>query len=356
MTHAAAIAGVLPIHAAAGEGVSARPSAMGLVIYSLNHYLAQASPSGASVRAEPGTGPNRVPASVVLEAARRLFRAGGIQADIAVLGMDAAARLKEQAAEAGMFVEGMVAPPKAPDDEGFEAAVRATVAAGATVARTVLFPGRRYENFRSIGAFREAERNAAAQLGWAEPILRRHRLKLAVENHKDQTAAEKLRLLERFDSEWIGLCLDFGNNLALVERPLETIEALAPRTFTVHIKDQDVIETSNGFLLADAALGQGSLPLAEMVRTVRAVNPSVRFHLEVITRDALRVPIYTEAFWDVFPPRPAAELARFKEYLQARRPAREFPQISALPPVERVAAERENVAASFVFARAHLNL
>ncbi len=356
MTHAAAIAGMLPVGGAAGEAVGAGRSAMGLVTYSLNHYLAQAAATAASIRSEPGAGPNRVPASTVLEAALRLSRAGGIQADIGLLGLDGAGRLKEQAAEAGMFLEGMVAPPKAPDDEGFEAAVRATVAAGATVARAVLFPGRRYENFRSLEAFHEAERKAAAQLGWAEPILRRHRLKLAVENHKDQTAAEKLRLLERFDPEWIGLCLDFGNNLALVEQPLETIQALAPRTFTVHIKDQGVVETANGFLLADAALGQGSLPLAEMVRTVRVANPSARFHLEVITRDALKVPIYTEAFWDVFETRPAVELARFQQYLKLGAAREEFPIISALPTAGRVAAERENVAASFAFARAHLNL
>jgi 3-oxoisoapionate decarboxylase len=93
-----------------------------------------------------------------------------------------------------------------------------------------------------------------------------------------------------------------------------------------------------------------------MVRLVRAANPAARFNLEVITRDALPVPIYTEGYWNVFPDRPAAELAEFCQYLKSRCAPSDFPKISALPPDRQVLAERENIIASLAFARTTLKL
>jgi hypothetical protein len=44
---------------------------------------------------------------------------------------------------------------------------------------------------------------------WAEPILRKHKVKLAVENHKDWRAPELASALKQLNSEWIGVTLDF---------------------------------------------------------------------------------------------------------------------------------------------------
>lgn len=359
MSHAPALAGLLPALAAVTGAGSERSTGLGVVTYSLSHHLRQAAKADRTGRTPAASTPpstaTRPSASEVLSLAQ-CFGAAGIQADLSTLTADEARLLRSRAGETGLSLEGIIAPPNQENDPAFENAVQATLAAGATVARTVLFPGRRYENFTTLAAFREVEQKAATQLRWAEPVLRQHRLKLAIENHKDQTTAEKLRQLEPFDPAWVGLCLDFGNNLSLCELPLATAQALAPRTFTVHIKDQAVQETPTGFLLADAALGQGSLPLAEMVRVVRAVNPAARFNLEVITRDALNVPIYTDAYWNVFPNRPAAELAEFCQYLKSRCASSDFPRISALPPDRQVLAERENITASVAFARTTLKL
>jgi len=69
----------------------------------------------------------------------------------------------------------------------------------------------------------------------AEPVLRKHRMKLAIENHKGWRAPNR-RLLKRLGSEWVGVCLDFGNNLALCEDPMDTARTLAPYRVYGHIK------------------------------------------------------------------------------------------------------------------------
>ena len=50
--------------------------------------------------------------------------------------------------------------------------------AGATVLRTVCSGGRRYETYHSAEAFQTLKKNALASLQLAEPVLRKHKVKL----------------------------------------------------------------------------------------------------------------------------------------------------------------------------------
>jgi sugar phosphate isomerase/epimerase len=60
---------------------------------------------------------------------------------------------------------------------------------------------------------------------------------LAIENHKDWTADEMAALMKEKASRWLGVCLDTGNNIALLDDPMATVEALAPYAISTHIKD-----------------------------------------------------------------------------------------------------------------------
>ena len=62
-------------------------------------------------------------------------------------------------------------------------------------------------------------------------------------------------------SEWVGVHFDFGNNLALCEPPMQTLELLRPYTFFAHIKDMGLDMYKDGFLLSEVPLGQGVLDL-----------------------------------------------------------------------------------------------
>src|SRR5262249_49401359 len=145
------------------------------------------------------------PVLALLEEAHDLG-AAGIQVEIRSQDAAEAAELRRRVESYQMYIEASVTSPKSADDVGrFEADVRAAQAAGATLARTVIMPGRRYEQFKSLEEFRQGEQQGLQSLQWAESVLAKRKFRLAVENHKDQRIAEKLATIKRLNSEYIGL-------------------------------------------------------------------------------------------------------------------------------------------------------
>ncbi len=115
-------------------------------------------------------------------------------------------------------------------------------------------------------------------------------------------------------------------------------------------------EYEDGFLLADVPLGRGCIDLPGVIKAIRDKAPKVLFQLELITRDALKVPVLTDQYWATLPEEKAARLARTWAMIKQRAPREPFPVISTLAPAERVAAERSNVEESFRYAAEHLEL
>lgn len=283
--------------------------------------------------------------------------AGGVQVMVRDWSRDFAKRVRDTREKLGLFIEGSIGLPK--DAEGtaaFEKEILAAKEAGADILRTVCLSGRRYENFRSPEAFHEFRRRSLASLQLAEPIVRRHRVKLAIENHKDWTAPEMLEILKQIDSEWVGVNLDFGNNVALMEDPMETVKSLAPFTFTTHVKDMGVKEYAEGFLLSEVPLGEGFLSLKEMFDLCRDHFGSVRFNLEMITRDPLKVPCLTDGFWSTFPGAHPQTLASTLRIVRQNAYKGDLPAVSHLEPEGRLAAEEENILASIRYGKTNLGM
>jgi 3-oxoisoapionate decarboxylase len=296
------------------------------------------------------------PALAFLEECHR-FGAGGIQYPLRAKDAPEVAELRRRSEQYAMHVEAILDPPRDVADLGrFERDVRLAKDAGANLARAVIMPGRRYEQFKTLDEFHEFEKRGLKSLQLAEPVLSRHRFRLAVENHKDQLVPEKLALLRTLSSEWIGLCVDVANNLALMEDPLEIVRAFAPFAFTVHIKDIVAKEYPDGWLLTDVAMGDGFLPLKQMVELLRTAKPDVRFNLETITRDPIKLPVRADAFWATLPGDRAPRLARVSAIMKPR-PGIGFPgDVSTLGAEQQLALERRHVERSLTYAREELHL
>ena len=291
-----------------------------------------------------------------LKECRRLG-AGGMQAPLGVRDEAYATNLRRFAEEHGLYIEASIALPQ--DDsaiERFEVEVLTAKSAGVSVARTVVFPGRRYETFHSPEQFAIASRRAAELLQRAEPVIRKHQLKLAVENHKDQRVPERLDLLRRLGSEYVGICVDVGNSFALCEDPIEVVKAYAPLAWSAHFKDQAVQESEDGFLFADIQLGKGFFDLPAMAKLLREANPHIRLNLEVMTRDPLHVPVFTAGYWSSLPDVRAGDLARTMRTVKAHSYPGSLPAVSNLPRDQQVHAEITNVTESLLYARNILRL
>src|SRR5260370_39463867 len=101
--------------------------------------------------------------------------------------------------------------PKTPGDlEKYDAAVKACKDCGA-IAIHAAMTQRRYEQFDNFEAFKTNFQQCQKSVELAEPILAKHRIKLAIEDHKGWRSAEQAAWMKRVSSGWGGRCFGFGD-------------------------------------------------------------------------------------------------------------------------------------------------
>jgi len=283
--------------------------------------------------------------------------AGGLQVGVNNWTSDFAKKVRDRREKLGLYLEGSISLPwKKEDVSRFEQEVINAKEAGAQVIRTVASAGRRYELFHTNEAFQNAKKNALTSLQLAEPVLSKHRVKLAVENHKDWLAKEFVNMLKTIQSEWVGVTLDFGNSVALLEDPMEVVETLMPYLFSTHVKDMGVEEYADGFLLSEVPLGTGILDLPRIVAMCKSQNAAVNFSLEMITRDPLEIPCLKDEYWATFGGVSGTELARTLRMVRQRKFKNGLPRVSQLSAEDRLAAEEQNIIACLAYGKNSLGL
>lgn len=279
---------------------------------------------------------------------------GGVQVNVRNWDKEIVKEVRDRQENLNIFVEGQIRMPKDDADlKRFESEIKTAKEAGVDIFRAVCLSGRRYEDFDSLQAFREFRDASIASIRRAEPIVRKQKVKLALENHKDWRIEEMIEILKLIGSEWVGVTLDTGNNIALLEDPMEVVSSLAPYTFSVHLKDMGVEEYEDGFLLSEVNLGEGYLDIEAMIETIKKHNPDVRFNLEMITRDPLQIPCLTERYWATFEQLPAVELATYLHGIRKHKSDHALPRISGKPADVQLALEVENNRTSLLHAKKH---
>jgi sugar phosphate isomerase/epimerase len=342
---------VAPIAIAAmsstGSAFGAAPlSKMGIASTSFMGAQIPGSPARPASASQQGATPQGAPRFQARDAYEFLEKcyalgAGGIQTTInGDLG-----RLRKRAEELNMYVEGMVSIPRNGDMAALEKSLGDCKAAGVTVARAAMLSGRRYETFKSLANWKAWVEQSRAALKAAMPVIEKHKVTVALENHKDWTADDFLALLKTHQSEYLQVCLDFGNNIALLDDPYEVIEALAPYAKATHIKDMGVRPYEDGFLLSEVPLGDGILDIPRIVASIQKANPATKFSLEMITRDPLKVPCLTKQYWEVFPDRGGWYMARTIKLVQQKSSPGPLPTVDQLSREERAKIEEDNVKA-----------
>jgi len=279
---------------------------------------------------------------------------GGIQMPLTSREPDYIRKLRARAAQLGMYFEVIGRLPGTGGGPEFESAVAAASEAGALVIRVNCLPGRRYENFTNLADWQKAVDQAHRNIDTALRIVEKHQTPLAIENHKDWTAEEFVALMKEKASRWLGVCLDTGNNISLLDGPMAAVEALAPYALSTHIKDMAVAPYPDGFLLSEMPLGAGMLDMRRIVDTIRRARPQTRINLEMITRDPLKVPCLTDAYWATFPERDGLYLARTLRMVRDSK--RSLPEVTGLAREAQLQLEEDNVKKSLAYARQHLDL
>lgn len=275
--------------------------------------------------------------------------AAGIQ--VMVNGWDTAfaKKVRDRREKLGLYLEGSIGMPnKAEDVTAFEQTVINAKEAGATVLRTVTSTGRRYEVYHSMAEVEDFQKKAMDSIHWAEPILKKHKVKLAVENHKDWRAPELAAAMKQLSSEWVGVTLDFGNSVSLLEQPMDVINTLVPYVVSTHVKDMAIEEYEDGFLLSEVPLGEGFVDLDKAFALCKKNNPDVKFSLEMITRDPLQIPCRTQGYKDVV----GDDESALKKILAKQK--QKLPRVSQLDDEGKLAVEEKNIIESIDYSKSHI--
>lgn len=104
---------------------------------------------------------------------------------------------------------------------------------------------------------------AIAALRSTLPLLESAGIALALETYEQLPTEDLLRIVRALDSPLVGICLDPGNCVSALEHPDDVIDAAAPFTLDLHVKDFRFARQEGwvGFTFSGARMGEGLLDL-----------------------------------------------------------------------------------------------
>jgi sugar phosphate isomerase/epimerase len=132
----------------------------------------------------------------------------------------------------------------------------------ATVMRTLIdTPGHQPDVDEAVAALREVKSD-----------FERAGVCLAVENHDRFRATTLAEILERTDSQNVGLCLDTANSIGCVENIATLLKVLGPWIVNLHVKDYCIerLPHGKGFVVEGRPAGQGQLDVPRVIEAVKA--------------------------------------------------------------------------------------
>jgi sugar phosphate isomerase/epimerase len=131
---------------------------------------------------------------------------------------------------------------------------------------------------------------------------------LAIENHQDFTSHELVGLCDEFGPA-VRICYDTGNSFPVAEAPLDFTHTVAPYVRHLHLKDYRVQWTDEGIRLVRCAIGDGAVPLGELLSMIGAHHAHMTAVLEPGALEARHVRFFTPDWWHGYGPHTAESLA-----------------------------------------------
>jgi sugar phosphate isomerase/epimerase len=138
-------------------------------------------------------------------------------------------------------------------------------------------------------------------------------IKLAVENHGGDLQAREMKMMvEAVGTDVMGVCLDSGNPVWMLEDPHMTLETLIPYAETSHVRDSAVWKVPEGIAVRWVNMGDGNVDIDGWIQKFIKARPGQPIIFENLVSANPRIHrIYDPKFWDNWRRMPAWELSRF---------------------------------------------
>ena len=112
-------------------------------------------------------------------------------------------------------------------------------------------------------------------------------VKLAVENHGgDLQAREMKMMIEAIGPDVMGVCLDSGNPVWMLEDPHMTLEMLIPYAETCHVRDSAVWKVPEGIAVRWVNMGDGNVDIDGWIRKFIQAKPGLPIIFENLVSGA----------------------------------------------------------------------
>ena len=194
-----------------------------------------------------------------------------------------------------------------------------------------------------------------------EPKARELGITIAIENHQDYSCDELAGVMAAVDSPNIGVCLDTGNSMSMMEAPLRTAQTLAPYAHDVHLKEYVLLPCPAGFSMVGVTLGQGIVDNRAILDILRREAPADPLHVTLENPlERCSTPILSSAYVETFGDRSFGDFAPLTELIETSMEKYPdgitLPQEAGLSDEEIAAAEDEHNHDAVEYAREVLGL
>jgi 3-oxoisoapionate decarboxylase len=189
-----------------------------------------------------------------------------------------------------------------------ESAFRSARLLNAKVIRLGLSPV--LEGSRNAWGVKWVELQNAIREGLAKyaPMAEAEGRVLAIENHQDFSSQELVDYCSEFGPA-MGITIDTGNTFPVGEAPMDFVRRVAPFVRHVHLKDYRVQFTDEGYRLIRCAIGDGAVPLKDMLAEIGKHHSHMNAVLEPGALEARHIRFLKPEWWNGYRPTQAQDFA-----------------------------------------------
>jgi sugar phosphate isomerase/epimerase len=222
--------------------------------------------------------PRRLSALDLLEKARVLGVSGVQFADnlpLHSLSEDDLKRLADRAAELGLWVE---VGTRGIQAQHLRACLALAVRFHSPILRVVI----------DTPDYNPSPQEAVDRLRPLQPDFERAGVTLAIENHDRFPVKTLAGMVQALSVRWVGICLDTVNSFGAMESPELVVDALAPLTVNLHLKDFTIYRPAHnlGFIVEGRPAGQGRLEIPWLLERLKQERRDCNAILELWTPPA----------------------------------------------------------------------